>query len=82
MKNEREREKVIEGEREREKERFHVQLTPTLVKFIVRVKCGYSHYKIIKEKAAWGQMKILLEKGFCYRRSRWTGSPLYVEFTF
>ncbi len=24
-----------------------------------------------------GQIKMLLEKGFCYRRSRWSGSPLY-----
>ncbi len=47
------------------------------MKFIVRVKCCYSHYIIIKEKAAWGLIKILLETDFCYRRIRWSGSPLY-----
>ncbi len=36
-----------------------------LVKLAVRMKCYYSNYIIIKEKAAWGQIKMLLEKGFC-----------------
>ena len=39
-------------------------------KFVVRVKSCYSHYIKIIEKAAWEQIEILLEKGFCYRRSR------------
>ncbi len=33
---------------------------------------------IIKEKVAWGQIKMLLERDFCFRRSRWSGSPLYL----
>ena len=40
---------------------------------------GYSHYIMIKEKAAWEQIKMLLETDFCYRRSRWSGSPLYLK---
>ena len=33
----------------------------------------------MKEKAPWGQIKMLLERDFCYRRSRWSGSPLYIK---
>ena len=51
------------------------------MKFVVRVKCCYSHYMIIKEKAAWGQIKKLLKTDFYHRRSRWSGSPLYMDDT-
>ena len=49
------------------------------MKFAVRVKYCYSQYIMIKEKAPWGQIKMLLETDFCYRRIRWSGSPLYVK---
>ena len=52
-----------------------------LVKFVVRVKCCYSHYTIIKEKNPWGQIKMLLKADFCYRRIRWSGSPLQFKFS-
>ena len=48
-----------------------IQLTPALkfllrdlVKFVVTVKCCYSHYIIIKEKDPWGTNKNVVRDGF------------------